>query len=126
MQVLQPGSLLAIGPKTNRQFMHAIPKLEDAVGQRISLSLRSIETFIKFDEKEPKQFVVTGKGAEFQTPNYPFTVSHDDPDMYSKAVKKQIKAATERALGQLAKPSAAAQSDSADAPTPTAAAASSG
>ena len=30
--MLRPGSLLAIGPKTNKQYMHAIPKLTEKVG----------------------------------------------------------------------------------------------
>src|SRR5687768_10614250 len=47
--VLQPGSLLAIGPHTNKSFLHAIPKLEDPVGERISLSIRTIETYIKWE-----------------------------------------------------------------------------
>jgi len=105
--LLQPGSLLAIGPQTNRQFLHAIPKLEDQVGERISLSIRTIETFIKFEDKKDdgkevsnsKSFVVTGKGAEFQTANYPFSKSHDDPTKYSEEVKRQIKESTDKALG---------------------------
>jgi len=88
--LLQSGSLLAIGPLTNRLMLHSIPKLDDPVGERISLSLRSIETFIQFDPNDRSKFVVSGKGAEFQTPNYPFSKSHDDPSLYSDDVKLQM------------------------------------
>lgn len=93
--MLRPGSLLAIGPKTNKTYMHGIPKLIDHMGPRVSLSLRTIETFIKFEESkdsnnDPIKFQILGKGAEFQCANYPFTKSHDDTDAYNDNVKTQI------------------------------------
>jgi len=98
--MLLPGSLLAIGPKTNKLYMHAIPKLTDSVGPRISLSLRTVDSYIQYDSKlenceqpennKPKSFKILGKGAEYQCANYPFITSHDDPDNYSDEVKHQI------------------------------------
>jgi len=103
--MLRPGSLLAIGPKTNKQFMHAIPKLTEDVGPRVSLSLRTVESFIQYESpsetqspEEPHEegtclsqsFKILGKGSEFQTANYPFTVSHDDASSYSETVVAQI------------------------------------
>ena len=77
--MLRPGSLLAIGPKTNKAYMHGIPKLTDPVGPRVSLSLRTRESFIKSEEskdeptEQPTKFQILGRGAEFQCVNYPFT-----------------------------------------------------
>jgi len=98
--MLLPGSLLAIGPKTNKLYMHAIPKLTDPVGPRISLSLRTIDSYIQYDDKlenceqaednKSKNFKILGKGAEYQCTNYPFITSYDDPDYYSDEVKRQI------------------------------------
>ncbi len=83
--LLQPGSLLAIGKKTNQQWIHAIPKLDTAVEPRISLSIRHIKTYIE-EETE----TVIGKGDEYQTKNYPFIVSHDNPDKYTEEIKNSI------------------------------------
>jgi alkylated DNA repair dioxygenase AlkB len=98
--MLLPGSLLAIGPMTNKLYMHAIPKLTDSVGPRVSLSLRSIDTYIQYEDKvenceqaesnKSKNFKILGKGAEYQCTNYPFITSYDDPDSYSDEVKRQI------------------------------------
>ena len=44
--LLRPGSLLAIGPRTNKMYMHSIPKISEPVGPRISLSLRSVDSYI--------------------------------------------------------------------------------
>jgi hypothetical protein len=96
--MLRPGSLLAIGPKTNKQYMHAIPKLTEQVGPRVSLSCRTVQSYIKYDKTETensdeqadKKFEIIGKGAEWQCANYPFSVSHDDPSAYSDGTKKVI------------------------------------
>jgi len=98
--MLLPGSLLAIGPITNKLYMHAIPKLTDSVGPRISLSIRTVDSYIQYDDKsenceqaennKSKNFEILGKGAEYQCPNYPFITSYDDPDNYSDEVKRQI------------------------------------
>jgi len=91
MIMLKPGSLLAIGPQTNKRYMHAIPKINQEVGPRVSLSFRSVASYIKYDNTETEQkFTIIGKGAEFQTANYPFTKSHDNESFYSENVKKQI------------------------------------
>lgn len=97
--MLRPGSLLAIGPKTNVQYMHAIPKLIDYIGPRMSLSFRTVESFIEKLEEPQKdkidiRFVIKGKGSEFQCANYPFSTSHDDPEKYSNNTKLQIKKCT--------------------------------
>ena len=65
--LLQPGSLLAIGKKTNQQWAHAIPKLDTPVEPRISLSIRHIKTYI---EEETK--TVIGKG----DPNIKLKIIH--------------------------------------------------
>jgi len=109
--VLRPGSLLAIGPKTNKLYMHAIPKLTDHVGPRVSLSIRTVESFIQYDNKketseiipensseQSKNFKILGKGAEFQCANYPFITSHDNPDDYSLEVKQRIQQYTTHEL----------------------------
>jgi len=105
--MLRPGSLLAIGPKTNKLYMHAIPKITDPIGPRISLSLRTIDTYIQYnnveetsdiklenceqsENNETKNFKILGKGAEYQCVNYPFITSYDDPDSYSEEIKRQI------------------------------------
>jgi len=107
--MLRSGSMLAIGPRTNRQYMHAIPKLSDPVGPRVSLSLRTVESYIQYDKDKQYEstteenmdttnkklnFQILGKGAEYQCANYPFTKSHDDVDAYSETVKTQIKEMT--------------------------------
>lgn len=93
--MLRPGSLLAIGPKTNQQFMHSIPKLTDEVGPRISLSLRTTKTYIEYknpllETKSHETFLILGKGSEFQTTNYPFSTSHDDSSAYMQNIKSVI------------------------------------
>lgn len=99
--MLQPGSLLAIGPKTNKRFKHAVPKIEWSVGPRISLSVRSIATFITENEagdggKEVEN-KITGQGEEFQNRNYPFITSNDDTSKYPDDVRAQIAEYTEQA-----------------------------
>ena len=83
--VLQPGSLLAIGPETNDLFVHAIPKLREPVGPRISLSVRQSSTFV--DQSNGQ---LTGKGAEYQTKNYPFIKSYENLEACTTDVKQKI------------------------------------
>jgi alkylated DNA repair dioxygenase AlkB len=83
--MLQPGSIMVIGPKTNARYRHAIPKLKERTGPRISLSVRTISTEYNEETKE-----VVGQGAEFQKKNYPFITSYEDLGEYSDEVKKQI------------------------------------
>lgn len=83
--LLQPGSLLAIGPETNRLFEHAIPKLKDPVGPRISLSVRHCKTYI--DESTAK---IVGQGNGHQDKNYPFIPSHDDLSAFPVDVRQKI------------------------------------
>jgi len=81
--ILQPGSILAIGPKTNRQFQHGIPKVVEELQPRVSLSFRSITSFIE-DQK------ITGQGEEYQTTNYPFIKSYDNVSEYTDEIKELI------------------------------------
>lgn len=81
--LLQPGSLLAIGPRTNKSFMHAIPKLTNPTGPRISLSIRSIASY-KTDDQ------IVGKGEEHQTANYPHIKSYCDTEGYTDEIKARI------------------------------------
>ena len=91
---LQPGSLLAIGPKTNKMFKHAIPKLAYNIGPRISLSVRTVKTFVESNK-------IVGKGEEYQDQNYPFCKSYCNNSDYSEDVQKKIDAYTENAAEQL-------------------------
>jgi hypothetical protein len=148
--MLKAGSLLAIGPRTNSEWMHGIPKLTEDVGPRISLSIRSVASFIQWSDGKPttdakavtppteskadtsadtkstavdvksaspitaaasasfstaqpveteRAFVITGKGAAHQTPNYPFSVSFDDSAMYSESLKTQMATASTASIG---------------------------
>ncbi len=142
--MLKAGSLLAIGPRTNSEWMHGIPKLTEEVGPRISLSIRSVASFIQWSDGNPaadskastpsataatpategkapatadakseptapltgdsqvdreRTFVITGKGAAHQTPNYPFSVSFDDSALYSESVKTQMATASAASIG---------------------------
>lgn len=83
--ILRPGSLIAIGPETNQLFEHAIPKLKDQVGPRISLSVRNCSSFI--DRKTDE---IVGQGEAHQTKNYPFVSSHDDLAKYPKDVLRRM------------------------------------
>ncbi|VBB17651.1 2OG-FeII oxygenase superfamily protein [Yasminevirus sp. GU-2018] len=108
--MLQPGSILVFGPKTNSRFRHAIPKLTEKVGPRISLSARYISTFIEHVqesiESNPESvttsgFVILGKGEEHQTKNYPFIKSHDDVSEYTQEIKELIDKYRQEAYDQL-------------------------
>jgi len=98
--MLRPGSLLAIGYKTNKMYFHGIPKLGEPVGPRVSLSCRSIESYIQYEGEDKTKFKIVGKGAEFQTASYPFTTSHDDVGAYSEVVKEQIQKHTIPAVSE--------------------------
>ena len=51
-------SALVLGPKTNRDYMHCIPRDSETRGQRISLTFRNITTFLSADNTR-----VVGQGA---------------------------------------------------------------
>lgn len=85
--LLQPGSLLAIGPKTNAAWRHGVPKLREPCGPRISLTARSIATFLGADGA-----TVEGQGAAHQTPHYPFLEQHADAAAYDDAAQEAIAA----------------------------------
>jgi alkylated DNA repair dioxygenase AlkB len=68
---LQNGSLLYIGTKTNKRYVHSVPKLTNKVEPRLSLTFRHISTYI--NETENK---VSGLGDLYQTKDYPFTKSY--------------------------------------------------
>ena len=90
--MLRPGSMLALGPKTNKRFVHSTPKLFEETGPRVSLSLRHTQTFVDQGSME-----IMGKGEQHQTQNYPFIKSHDDVSQYSEALQQQIAHYTQRA-----------------------------
>eukprot|EP01006_Ploeotia_vitrea_P053373 TRINITY_DN67781_c4_g3_i1.p1 TRINITY_DN67781_c4_g3~~TRINITY_DN67781_c4_g3_i1.p1 ORF type:complete len:315 (+),score=53.99 TRINITY_DN67781_c4_g3_i1:114-1058(+) len=94
--LLQPGSLLAIGPQTNKQWKHAIPKVREQVGPRVSLSVRSISTFM-----DQHTGAILGKGQEFQDKNYPFTTNHDDETQYPPELAHKMGDLTAEALAVL-------------------------
>jgi alkylated DNA repair dioxygenase AlkB len=94
--LLQPGSLLAIGSRTNQRFRHAIPKLRDPVGPRISLSIRRSASFIEHATER-----IVGQGEAFQTPHYPFIRSYADLSTYSEAAQRTIATRTAEARALL-------------------------
>jgi len=94
--VLQPGSMLVLGPQTNRRFVHSVPKLFAPTGPRLSLSLRHTRSFV-----DQSADTIHGKGEAHQTLNYPFIQSHDDPSRYSDELRRQIAAHTARAQERL-------------------------
>lgn len=63
----EAGAVFVLGPRTNREMYHAIPRVEDGgyVGPRVSLTFRRARTF-----KDAAGRIV-GQGAEFQTANWP-------------------------------------------------------
>jgi alkylated DNA repair dioxygenase AlkB len=94
--LLQPGSLLAIGSRTNQRFRHAIPKLRDPVAPRISLSIRRSASFIEHATER-----IVGQGEAFQTPHYPFIRSYADLSGYSEAAQRIIATRTAEARALL-------------------------
>jgi len=86
--MLKPGSLLVIGPETNKKWTHCIPKLKNEVGPRISLSLRKIATF------DTECGEVVGQGEMYQTQNWPFSHHYPDSRDYSNMIKAEMRAGT--------------------------------
>ena len=82
--MLKPGSLLAIGPETNKKWFHSIPKLEEDISPRISLSFRVIDTFIDADE------TIVGKGKEYQRLHYPFEKNFIESGFTKEHMEKMI------------------------------------
>ena len=64
--ILYHGSLIVIGPETNKYFRHSIIKNHNIKTPRISLSLRYINTF--WNKSNNKIF---GQGEQYQNLNYP-------------------------------------------------------
>ena len=95
--LLQPGSLLAIGPLTNKLYRHSIPKLKEKCGPRISLSMRTIDTYV--DTKNNDKIV--GKGEEFQSLNWPFTKNYDNENEYDQQTIEQIASHKQNAIKNL-------------------------
>ena len=92
---LQPGSLLAIGPKTNKNYVHGILKSEKECGPRISLSMRTISSFVTSEGK------IVGDGEEFQEMNYPFIKSYDKEEEYTEEVKEEMERLREESKRRL-------------------------
>jgi alkylated DNA repair dioxygenase AlkB len=93
--ILQPGSILAIGPNTNKTFSHAIPKLQMKSGPRISISARTVKTFLVNDD------TIVGKGDEFQDKNYPMIENHSDETKYTPEMNEKIKFYNNKCDGDL-------------------------
>ena len=53
---VRAGSLFLLGPQTNAEYQHCIPPLkrDEHVGERISLVLRDIKTFVKLSDIKKK------------------------------------------------------------------------
>lgn len=114
--ILQPGSLLAIGPKTNKMYKHSIPKLREKCLARISLSMRTIATFVVNGDGSVggdvgnedgicigEHSVIVGQGKEYQTVNYPFTDNFEDKAEYSEEILQQMNEFRLRAKNQVEK-----------------------
>ena len=86
---LQNGSLLYIGTKTNKRYVHAVPKLTDMVEPRISLTFRHIDSFINETDN-----MITGTGSLYQSKDYPFIgnhsgeISHEMKEYEDEAINK--------------------------------------
>jgi alkylated DNA repair dioxygenase AlkB len=52
--VLEPGSLFAMGPLTNKQSKHRIPPVKGDIGPRISLVCRNIKTRLPFADVQKR------------------------------------------------------------------------
>jgi len=68
---LHNGSLLYIGTKTNKRYVHSVPKLFDKIQPRLSLTFRCIDSFINEVDNS-----ITGIGSLYQSHDYPFTKNH--------------------------------------------------
>jgi alkylated DNA repair dioxygenase AlkB len=98
--LLQPGSLLVFGQETNHKYKHAINKVKESMGARISLSFRTISTKILDGS-------IVGQGEEYQETNYPFIKSFDDETQYTEKMKKQIISYKDEAIEEIKKIKAA-------------------
>ena len=93
--MLRSGSLLAIGPKTNKTYFHSISKTEEDVGPRLSLSFRSILSFV-----DDHTFEISGQGDAHQDLHYPFLGNYSQFQFteeqlstmkeYNKNAKRQV------------------------------------
>lgn len=63
--VLAQGSLYLIGPKTNRELYHAIPRVVSGLGPRISVTFRRACTFRRADG------AIRGQGERYTSGNWP-------------------------------------------------------
>ena len=98
-RVLLPhGSLLLLGPETNSQWHHSIPRAKGPVAPRVSLTFRRAATFV--DEAGR----IWGQGREYQTQNWPF-FEHDSKAGNPKAAftEKPLPPDSRGADGPLAK-----------------------
>jgi alkylated DNA repair dioxygenase AlkB len=68
---LHNGSLLYIGTKTNKRYVHSVPKLFDKVQPRLSLTFRWIDSFINDTDNS-----ISGIGSLYQSHDYPFIKNH--------------------------------------------------
>lgn len=69
------GSLLYIGTKTNKRYVHSIPKLFEKVEPRLSLTFRCIDSFINKEDGS-----ISGIGELYQSKDYPFIKNHTDEE----------------------------------------------
>jgi alkylated DNA repair dioxygenase AlkB len=68
---LYNGSLLYIGTKTNKRYVHSVPKLFDKIEARLSLTFRYIDSFINKEDNS-----ISGIGSLYQSHDYPFIKNH--------------------------------------------------
>mmetsp|Transcript_55064 Transcript_55064/g.49566 ORF Transcript_55064/g.49566 Transcript_55064/m.49566 type:complete len:337 (-) Transcript_55064:193-1203(-) len=99
--ILQPGSLLAIGPQTNKLYKHSIPKLKEKCLPRISLSMRTIDTFVQNNKNDEKDTKIIGKGEEFQNLNWPFAKNYDKENEYDQQTIDQMTMHKQNAIKNL-------------------------
>jgi len=97
--LLRPGSLLVFGQDTNHKYKHTIPKLNERVEPRISLSFRTVDTKVSKDELG--SVAIVGQGEDHQCINYPFIKSHDDPSQYTEEMVEQINHYKQKATNDL-------------------------
>lgn len=96
--MLRPGSLLAIGPKTNKTYFHAISKTEEEVGPRLSLSFRSISSFVNEQTEE-----ISGQGEDHQDVHYPFLGNYSQYQFTEEqlTIMKEFNAEAKRQVTQI-------------------------
>lgn len=86
--MLQPGSIIAIGQKTNMKYKHCIPKLNFPSGPRISLSIRNVKTYI--EQKTEDEYKISGKGDEYQCQDYPYVKNMRNDYIITDVIKKKM------------------------------------